>query len=183
MSEGSPSKLSGIMKKAKSAVGYGKKGAEAGSSKKGGHSQQSSTSSTGSNFSPGCKSHPTEGTDARGIAQNSPGPKTSGPESSSFASPGADVTGNYASADIAKEIGSDVPGDASSPRTKTAGVAGGSPTSPPQRILTAENATPSQFAAAYGYPEIAHDDPSSDFAQRHSSSVAQDLQKYGPGNV
>lgn len=39
MSEGSPSKLSGIMKKAKSAVGYGKKGAEAGSSKKGGHCQ------------------------------------------------------------------------------------------------------------------------------------------------
>lgn len=133
MSEGSPSKLSGIMKKAKSVVGYGKKGAEAGSSKKGGHcqyhfqfsfplslqakpqnsAQQSSTSSTGSNFSPGCKNHPTEGTDVMsmllllvisyistlivlclpGTAPNSPGPNTSGPEPSSFASPGADVTG------------------------------------------------------------------------------------------
>lgn len=39
MSEGSPSKLSGIIKKAKSAVGYGKKGARAGSPKTGGHCQ------------------------------------------------------------------------------------------------------------------------------------------------
>lgn len=39
MSEGSPSKLSGIIKKAKSAVGYGKKGAQAGSPKSGGHCQ------------------------------------------------------------------------------------------------------------------------------------------------
>lgn len=39
MSEGSPSKLSGIIKKAKSAVGYGKKGAGAGSPKRGDHCQ------------------------------------------------------------------------------------------------------------------------------------------------
>lgn len=48
--------------------------------------------------------------------------------------------------------------------------------------INATTATPSVFAAHHGEPEIMHDDPHHDRAGRHSSSVADDLRKYGAGH-